>query len=178
MLEQGHPFSLATIVHLRDDYPLLRKHIYRFTNSRDTKYLAPIHEYDYNVFALKFHLRQHKNHPNRYNLIVNENDFGRTLRTILDIAIDILGKQPSASFAFVGVHKIGNVEQKDTENNQRFRVYKQITENFFGEDTFLHGYSTKTNTYLLINKKNNNPIGIYELVVQMFAKHFQDLGDL
>lgn len=183
MFEQGYPYALRTISKERGQAPLLRKHVYSFLNKNSQKYIVHIHEYEQKVFIIKFYLNKHKNHPDKYNLVVHEFDFGRTLRTILNITMEVLQKEPLASFAFVGVHKIGSpdtpiTEVKSQENNQRYRVYKQVTENFFGQATFLHGYSGKTNSYLLVNRSNNDPEEMYKSIVQMFSNQFQDLGNL
>jgi hypothetical protein len=177
MFESGYPFRLVTVGHPIDELPLIKKIVYDFRTVRKRRYLVHLHEYEYKVFVIKFHDVRHKNLPNRFNVILNDFDCERVLRTIVDIAQLTLNQEKLASFAFVGV-PIEGKEPKHTANSQRHRIYKSIVENFLGSQTFLHGYEENTNCYLLVNKSHANPEAIYSSIVDMFTNEFQELDNV
>lgn len=54
--------------HLRFD------HTYLFKNKFGNKYVVTCHQYDYNFYAIKFHLKKHTNTKNMYRLLTNQFD--------------------------------------------------------------------------------------------------------
>lgn len=44
--------------------------------------------------------------------------------------------------------------EEDQENNQRFRIYRQIMQNFFGVKTFAHYIDVTYSAYLMANRGN------------------------
>ena len=157
-----------------NEHPFIANYSYSFNTSNQRRYIVQLHEYEYKVFVIKFYEAAHKNRRNKFNMLLNDHDCTKILRTVIEIALDILKTQEFASFAFVGVPKEGK-EEKDKENNQRLRIYKQLAENFFGTDTFKHGHEYRVNCYLMVNKKNENPDGLYETIIDMFANVFNEL---
>ncbi len=191
MFESGYKYEQVTINKSHLDPNVIREVIFRFKTDSGINYIARIHEYGYRVYAIKFHLREHKNLKKKYNLILNHyftaTNPSRVIRTIVNIAVDILSKDEMASFAFVGVFKVkpqtnkrnkNSKEHSETELTQRFRTYKKIVEYFFGSETFKHNYQEKSNSYLLVNKRNNNYMQLNDEVISLFINIFQDLGDL
>ncbi|MFZ5998863.1 MAG: hypothetical protein ACOYW3_00005, partial [Bacteroidota bacterium] len=156
---------------------LIGKACYAFRTNKGRRYLVLIHEYEYKVFVIKFHDARYKNSALRFNMMTGEFDCGRVLRTVIEIAALTLRNEPLASFAFVGVYKIGK-ETKDTENSQRHRIYMKLAENFLGGQTFIHSYENKSNCYLLVNKANENPTDLHGTIVEMFAQTYQELSHL
>ena len=151
MFEAGYAFRLATKQFVGNEYPLLEKFIYTFTTRLNRTYIVNIHRYEYRVYVIKFHDKNHSESKNRYNLILNDFDVGKVLKTILEITITILQIDTLASFAFIGVHKI-NKETSTTSATQRYRIYKRLTEYFLGSETFIHTFEERSNSYLLVNK--------------------------
>ncbi len=161
-----------------NEYPFIATYCYSFKKtSNQRRYVVQLHEYEYKVFVIKFYEAAHKNRRNKFNMLFNDHDCTKILRTVIEVALDILKSQELASFAFVGVPKEGK-EGKDKENNQRLRIYKQLAENFFGTDTFKHGHEYRVNCYLMVTKKNINPETLYETIIDMFAGTFIELDDL
>jgi hypothetical protein len=176
MFETGYPFRLSTKQLVGNDYPLIEKLIYTFNTTKNRQYLVEVHRYEYRVYVIKFHDKNHSRSDDRYNFVLNDFDAGHVLRTILAIALEVLKNDEFASFAFVGARK--NKEAPDASKTQRFRIYKRIAEYFLGNQTFLHSYEERSNSYLLVNKKNEKPEVISETIIDMFAKIFQGIEHL
>lgn len=152
---------------------LVEKTIYRFQSKRHNTYLVETHEHGQHVFVVKFYYLKHKNNKKRFNVLTDFKEWGGVLRTVVDICIKIHEADPLASFAFIGVPK--PTEPEGSPNNQRFRVYKRITETFMGTQTFKHVESEDANSYLLINRSNE---GQAEAIIQMLSNIYEDIGDL
>jgi hypothetical protein len=159
---------------------LVQKSIYRFDSRSNRRYIVEVHEHPKKVFVVKFYLRDHKNYTSKYNVLTAFNEWGGVLRTVIDICIHFREKHSDASFAFIGVPTLLELQEQDEKeitlpNNKRFRVYKKLTETFMGTQTFKHVRSEDTNSYLLINKVNQNHT---EEIIQMLASIYEDLGDI
>lgn len=177
MFEAGYAFRLATRQFAKNEYPLLERSIYTFTTRLNRTYIVNIDRYEYRVYVIKFHDKNHSDSKNKYSLILNDYDVGKVLKTILEIAITILREDTFASFAFIGIHKLGK-ETSTTSATQRYRVYKRLTEYFLGSETFIHTFEERSNSYLLINRSNPSPEDLSEMVINMFADTFQGLEHL
>ncbi len=188
MFDSSYPYQQATINKAHLEPQVIKEIIFRFSTDYGVKYIVRLHEYNHKVFAIKFHLRIHNKLKNKYNLVVTDSRInpGKVIRTIVSIALDILKIDDMASFAFVGVFKVRvncatekiSNEHPETAETQRYRIYVEIVENFFGTETFKHGYNDKANAYLLLNKNNKNYLELYDEVSTMFINTFQDLGNL
>ncbi len=177
MFENGYTFRLATKQVIRNEYPLIEKLIYVFRTRLGRRYIVDIHRYEHRVYVIKFHDKRHSSSDDRFNLVLNDFDAGRILKTVLEIALEILKKDESASFAFVGAYK-KDLETPTTAKSQRYRIYKRICEYFLGAKTFIHSYEERSNSYLLVNRKNTNPEDLSESIINMFAKQFQGIEQL
>lgn len=86
-------------------------------------YIIQIEYYDYDVYILKFYLKNHRDSKNKFNLLSEDHDAQAVIRTVLDVAIDILeNENKDASFGFMGAHKIKNTFEEGKTNTQRFRI--------------------------------------------------------
>ena len=176
MFESWYPFRQINVQPTVNEEILLRKFSYSFKTDK-RRYLVLIHEYKYKVFIIKFHDAAHKHLPNRYNLVFNDFNCTKVIRTVIEIALRLLDTEKIASFAFVGVNK----EKKEKEfqsNTQRLRIYKLLSENVLGVETFLHGIEPQSNCYLLVNKKNKDPENLYVSIVDMFSAEYNELRHL
>lgn len=177
MFDSHYAFRLVSSGKVINEYPLIARRNFSFWTIKKRRYLVLIHEYEYKVFVIKFCDARFKNHANRFSMVLNDFDFPKILRTVVEIAKQTLDISPSASFAFVGVHKEGK-ETKKTANTQRHRIYTKVTEYFLGGETFLHSYEKQTNCYLLVNRINENPEALHKTIVDMFADEFSELSHL
>lgn len=113
-------------------------------------------------FAVKFYCSRQKHSEDKYSKILNVFNSRETFQIFYCVASvipQILIKHPGSSFCFMGsrtfdVH--GKVEDK--ENNQRYRVYKEISRNLFGNEILEFKTSDKMSSGFFINKLSNSNI--------------------
>jgi hypothetical protein len=176
----SHPFQKVSSKIDHSKPHLVSVTLYRFDTDNGNRYLVEVHEHKKKVFVVKFFLKNHKNYNDKFHILTDLWEWGGVLRTVVDICIKIHQDVPDASFAFIGVPKKSVVTNKteptNKPNNQRFRVYKKLTETFMGTLTFNHVESEQSNCYLLVNKSNTDHLSLTEEIIQMMANHYQDYG--
>lgn len=138
---------------------------------------ADYHEGD--VFAIKFYCKQHRRSERKYNIIINKGDIGNIFITCIKVIPCLLQYYPSASFGISGARTIdrkGRVE--DYENNQRYRVYKQLLATKIGRVTFEHIEYDHASSYLLLNRNFENLHEKEGEIKKMFIKTYNGLSDV
>jgi len=135
--------------------PFLFEHKFAFRAKNNHRYIVNVEEYEYQIFVVKFHLKEHANSVNKYKIVSNFGDTSRIINTCLHIMIDMYKEYPKASFGFIGVDK-------------RYPIYKRIMENVFSPNKFVHINEDPYNAYLLFNKNSettqNNVSEMFERV--------------
>ena len=160
---------------MRDAFDWCR--IYSFLTSPDkTKYIvrAEFHE---DVIAIKFYADKCKKSDNRYNLILNKNTYGgtmRILRTCIGLIPLLLKDYPSYSFIVKASHSIDLKHDKEENDslNQRFRIYRTLFSKHIGDSTFKHIQYPDASVYLLLNKANPDLSGKEEAVKELFLERY------
>lgn len=138
-------------------------YIYTFVSPKSgLKYYANCVEYDIGVFAVKFYLKIHKNDKQKYNIVTNNGDGIKVLKTIVAIMLDVLRRNESASFAFIGMPK----PDEDKAETTRYCVYRGLCSRYFNPENFDHVYDEQKSFYSLLNKKVNT------------KRQLKDLSDL
>ncbi|BBD45342.1 Hypothetical protein PEIBARAKI_5335 [Petrimonas sp. IBARAKI] len=149
--------------------------LYTFTSSKTHKtYCVHVEIYPNHFYGVKFHLRDHKKNPNKYNIQTNYNEARPVIFTCINIMTEIDAYDNCASFGFIGSNttlsrKVDNNKQEyfQSENEpkcktKRYCVYKRIMLTFFKETTFEHIYNEDTSSYMLVRitelEKNANLI--------------------
>jgi len=142
-------------------------HILTFRCRFNRQYIINVEQYDHYVFGIKFHLKAHKDSPNKYNLLSGINDSFRVLSSVVRGMKYFEEKFPLASFAFFGAE----LEGEPTGNTKRFRVYRPIMENFFLYDDFEHRLLLEESFYLMLNMKHRdqNP-ALFPYIVDTFKE--------
>lgn len=137
-------------------------YIYKFYTDRTDeyqrlKYIIRVEAHD-SVFALKFYAARDRKLERKYNRILKAHNYTRTLRIFLTCALlvpEILENNPNASFVINGARSIDiqadKIESKN--NNQRFRIYKIISNMLFSRDLFEHFEFEEISSYLMVNRK-------------------------
>jgi hypothetical protein len=178
MFDTSYSFRHATTKHASAaEFPLIKTIVYTFKNDFGDRYIVNLQYYDKNVYVIKFHAKSHSLSESKYNLVINKSKASRTLKTIINISLEILNSNENASFAFLGAFKFGE-EDESTVNTQRYRIYKSIVTNQFGTETFTHTINEVINCYLLVNNKNSDPENLSKEIVLMFSRVFKNLDNL
>lgn len=123
----------------------------------------------------KFYPSSQKNNQHRFELLTDEYKASRIIRTVIDIMLFIYEKKPKASFAWIGVATSMRNKKEGKSFTQRYRIYKNVMLNFFGEKNWLHYDDYVTSTYLLINKRQTNTEQFLKNVIRMFTVIYPDL---
>jgi hypothetical protein len=109
------------------------------------------------MYVVKFYSKRHRDHDLKYQLMVNRGHVGAILRTIADISIDILGNDPHASFAMIGVRSVDTTSgtMEPPVPSRRYRIYRVFVSRMFGSVTFEHFELDRINAYALVNRSRN-----------------------
>lgn len=120
-------------------------YIYKFYTDRTDKYqrlkyIIRVEAHD-SVFALKFYAARDRKLDKKYNRILQAHGYTNSLRIFVTCAYlvpEILKKHPNASFAINGASSIDIYSRKreGKYDNQRFRIYKVISNILFTRDKF------------------------------------------
>lgn len=172
MFGEGYPFDYRNFKLGKPlGEPWEKEHLYTFRCRNNYQYMVIVEEYDYNFFAIKFHLKKDRDNKKKYEILTNYNDAPRVIRTCVDIMIALYNKNPYCSFGFKG----SNSDSELPANTKRFRIYKQVMEYFFSLEKFFHFYDKNSIAYLLLNKDNplDTPTGnLFELIKNMLLFHY------
>ena len=111
-------------------------------------YWVWVEVYEHHFYAVKFHLKNHRNSPYKYNLLTGLNEARPVINTCVAIMEEVASRDERSSFGFIGANMIGEPEV----NTKRFRVYRRFMATYFTEDVFEHLFNIKKSTYLLVRK--------------------------
>ena len=132
------------------DKGILYVDIYRFKSTKSNlTYMVRVERYDYNMYAVKFYQKNHRNSDKKYQLLSNTFEPRRILYTIMNIMYDIYQENPRASFGFIGA----NCENEDIANTKRYRVYRKLVATQVSEKMFIHTRNEDKSTCMIINRK-------------------------
>lgn len=156
---------------------IVREFIYDFYSSK-RRYIVLIEEYEFQVFVPKFFPSSLKDSPNKFNVLLNDFEASRIVRTCINILLELLSKYPNYSFAFVGVNTISKETVEQKYFTQRFRIYRQLMLNCFDTANWQHYEDFATSTYILIPVTKNNTELYLKNVLKMFSDIYPDLESI
>ncbi|RKD17284.1 hypothetical protein BCY91_03920 [Pelobium manganitolerans] len=175
MFEKTFPFSKVGHDRTHNKKYLIEVFTYNFKADR-TWYLVEVEHYQHNIYILKFYLKKHKKHPNKYNMMSGEFQCARVIATCLKILLKIYFDNPLASFGFIGANTIQPDRQiyELKSNTKRFRVYQTMLTTKIGKETFTHFHNVSKSTYLMAN--NLVDVGKLKKNAEiMFSEEFPEL---
>ena len=142
---------------------LLHRLLYSFKSPKSHQtYWVWIEVYKHHFYAVKFHLKAHRNSDYKYNLLTGLYEARQCIRTCMAVMQEVAEKDSRASFGFIGANKIDEPEA----NTKRFRVYRRFMLTNFGNDEYLHKYNIAKSAYVLVNRRelSANPYLLDEIV--------------
>jgi hypothetical protein len=110
-------------------------------------------------------------------MVSNDHVMQGVLGTALQLFVYCWQNNSRASLGFVATASILGNFREARENNQRFRIYKQIMQNFFGLETFAHFVDVNNSAYLMANRINQLP-GFVTEMQNGFSFLYPDMFDL
>lgn len=167
-----------------DDFVLAE--IYKFFSvdeqgKNDFKYIIRAELHEHNVFAVKFYAARDRKLETKYNRLTNRGDAIKVIISCASILPLLLIKYPDASFAFNSSRTIDMYSDKIEGhlNNQRFRIYRHVTDGMVGRNTFEHYEFPEISSYLLVNRKSClDPDASKETIRDMFINTYAITTDI
>ncbi len=144
-----YPFHFVrTFNRMETDDPFLQfKWLYSFDSTRTHHtYWVWVEVYREHFYAVKFHLKEHKDSARKYNLLTGLNEVRPVVNTCIMILREIAEKDPLSSFGFIGA----NSEGESTVETKRFRVYHRLINTYFGSETFRHYFFPYYSAYVML----------------------------
>jgi hypothetical protein len=166
MFNSRRPYMLLTIKYEEDPAFHIKTFIYR-TYTSAGKYIIHIEEYQHKVFVIKFYPALYKRYANKYRMISDDHVMQEVVGTSLQILLDFFNKNDGASCGFVATASLIGAFSEFKSNNQRFRIYRQVMQNFFGHETFSHFVDNDNSAYLMVNRSTGD---INSFVAEMQVK--------
>ena len=149
-------------------------HIYSFKTNR-ARYIAEIEEYKHLIYIIKFYRKCDIHNAHKYNILTHEYNCTQIVSTCIRILVEILNKNPAASFGFLGSNTINNGREELKQKTKRFNIYKTAMENLIGDKVFVHSMDEVHSTYLMANRKNEPIEGFLLTAQNMFEEIYPEL---
>ena len=125
----------------------LFKWLYSFDSTKTNHtYWVWVEVYCEHFYAVKFHLKEHRDSPRKYNLLTGLNEVRPVVNTCIMILREIAEKDPLSSFGFIGA----NSEGESIVDTKRFRVYHRLINTYFGNETFRHYFFPYFSAYVML----------------------------
>jgi hypothetical protein len=86
-------------------------HIYSFKTNK-ARYIAEVEEYSHQIYIIKFYRKCDIHNAHKYNILTHEYNCTQIVSTCIRILIEILNKNPAASFGFLGSNSINNGQEE------------------------------------------------------------------
>jgi len=152
MFDRVYPFRYIQSNKIYNE-PFIYEHLYTFKGKGNHRYIVTLQEFPFHFIGIKFHLKAHSNSERKYKLLTENNDVQGCVRTCVEIMISLFPKNPKISYGFIGASSI----KESIHNTKRFRIYRQVMENFFSPIHFSHYSLSEESVYLMLNNTMSKP---------------------
>jgi len=151
MMQDGYPFIFQMNDYSDADALLEYTMQYRFKSTKSNHtYIARVEKYLEHSYCIKYFDKANMLSENKFSLRTGTNEARTVYYTLFRILLDVLKRDPKASFFFVG-----ESDDKDLagEPTRRYRVYKRFVPDLVSEESFAHKRNEELSLYILVNKK-------------------------
>ena len=150
------------------------KLLYTFHSPKSHQwYWVWVEVYEHNFYAIKFHLKSHKDSPHKYSLMTGLNEASPVICTCIAIMHEIAKSNAQSSFGFIGA----NMQDESSFMTKRFRVYSLFMATYFTETLFEHYVMMEKSAYLLVRKtelqKDPNLLAMLSLKFNQMYDYFE-----
>ena len=124
---------------------------YRFKSTKSNHtYIVRVERYIKHAYCLKFFDKANMNSENKFSLRTGTFEPRTIFYTLFNIMLDVLKKDPKASFFFIGAN-----DEKDEPGvaTRRFRVYLRFVLSTVGDNVFKHFRVNELSLYILANRQ-------------------------
>ena len=150
-MTDGYPFIFQMNDKSEHDDVLEHTLQYRFKSSKSNHtYIVRVERYIKHSYCLKFFDKANKLSDNKFSLRTSTFEPRTIFYTLFNIMLDVLKKDPKASFFFIGAN-----DEKDEPGvaTRRFRVYVRFVLSTIGDEVFKHYRVNDLSLYILLNRK-------------------------
>lgn len=137
------------------DNGLLNRLHYKFKTETNT-YIIDVLCYKNSLYIIEFFLRKDKNNRkySRYGKLTNEKKATQIVRTCFEVMLLILKTDMKASFAFIGSPTYQSNKQVELmDSTKRFKIYRYVSINLLGAQSFEQFGDENTSCYLIANNR-------------------------
>ena len=151
-----------------------------FFSTEGEKYIIEVEEYSQNIFIIKFFPKRLKDNSKRFNMLTGENKMGKIVATCIQLVLQLLKKNRTASFGFIGSHTYDGKRKYEESKacTKRFRIYRYAVYGLIGEEAFTHYMEERNSTYLLVNNIHDDVDQVREKANSMFDEIFPTLNGI
>lgn len=168
---KGYPFIFQMNDNDGTDELLETTLQYRFKSSKSHHtYIVRVEKYIKHCYCLKFFDKANINSKNKYSLRTNTFEPRTIFYTLFHIMMDVLSKDPKASFFFIGAE-----DEKDElgQSTRRYRIYMKFVSSVVSDRLFTHFAVNTESLYILVNKKSvDNPLSLANEIKDNVVKEF------
>lgn len=132
---------------------------YRFKSARSNHtYIVRVERYVQHAYCLKFFDKANMLSENKFSLRTGTFEPRTIFYTLFNIMLDVLKKDPEASFFFIGAN-----DEKDEPGvaTRRFRVYVKFVLSTVSDSVFKHIRVNDMSLYILANKQYVDDMDAY-----------------
>jgi len=150
-MTDGYPFIFQMNDRAEHDDVLEYTLQYRFKSAKSNHtYIVRVERYIEHSYCLKFFDKANMLSDNKFSLRTGTFEPRTILYTLFNIMMDVLKKDPKASFFFVGAE-----DEKDVPGvaTRRFKVYVKFVLSTIGDKVFKHYRVNDLSLYILANKE-------------------------
>lgn len=145
--------------------------LYSFKSTKTNQaYWVWVECYQHHFYAVKFHLKNHRNSEQKYNVMTGLHEARQCIKTVMAIMNTIAEEDSKASFGFIGANMPGESEAY----TKRFRVYERYMVSYFDTILFKHIVNYQKSAYLLLSRSY---IDEYPNLLADLTQGFRDLYD-
>lgn len=148
-MSNHYPYQFVQKIWTDENAFLKYKLLYTFKSPKSHQwYWVWVEVYNYHMYAVKFHLKAHRNSPNKYSIMTGLNEARPLVRTCIAIMQEISNHDPESSFGFIGA----NMECETVANTKRYTFYSNMMATYFSRNIFRHYKNDDKSAYMLIRK--------------------------
>ena len=171
-MDKGYPFIFQMNDRSEHDDVLEYTLQYRFKSLRSNHtYIVRVERYVEHAYCLKFFDKANMLSDNKFSLRTGTFEPRTIFYTLFNIMLDVLKRDPQASFFFIGAN-----DEKDEPGvaTRRFRVYVRFVLSVVGNSVFKHFRVNELSLYILVNRQAVQNIDSY--VAQIINRVAVELG--
>ena len=158
-MTEGYPFIFQMNDRSEHDKLLEYTLQYRFKSARSNHtYIVRVERYVQHAYCLKFFDKANMLSENKFSLRTGTFEPRTIFYTLFNIMLDVLKKDPEASFFFIGAN-----DEKDEPGvaTRRFRVYVKFVLSTVSDSVFKHIRVNDMSLYILANKQYVDDMDAY-----------------